>query len=75
MLTGSDQWIGGHAGDATLVVLVPGHQDVALLTPSLTPATQAHIPVNIYSCDISVLPFNLTIMRSFIGAYLFFTSQ
>lgn len=34
VLTGSDQWVAGQGGDATLVVLVPGHHDVALLTPS-----------------------------------------
>lgn len=66
VLTGSDQWVTGHAGDAALVVLVPGHQDVALVTPSLTPATQTHIRVNIHSCNVSDLPPNLTLMRSFL---------
>lgn len=66
VLTASDQWVAGHAGDAALVVLVPGHQDVALVTPSLTPATQTHIRVNIRSCNVSVLPPNLTLMRSFL---------
>lgn len=64
MLTGSDQWVAGHARDATLVVFVPGHHDVALLPPSQTPATQMHIPVNIDSHNVSVLLLNLTSART-----------
>ena len=33
-----DQWIAGRCGDTTLIILVPGHLDVAFVTPVETPA-------------------------------------
>jgi len=34
---GSDEWVGGAGGDPALVVLVPGHPDVSLVSPVLGP--------------------------------------
>ena len=42
-----ETWVGGIAGNSTLVVVVPGHHDVAIHTPTGTPAlTQTDKPLN-----------------------------